>query len=100
MPSVAEDLGGGGGCSCVRSSYPATGPPGKEKGEGHIRPAYQITTRSAWLGITPPDRRARKSGAEPYSSSDLPGLSAVDLASLEHVFKHVEKIFNPSEERI
>jgi hypothetical protein len=45
------------------TSYPTTGPPGKETGG--------------------------------YSSSDLPGLSAVDLASLEHVSKHVEKIFNP-----
>ena len=28
---------------------------------GHLRPAYQITTRSAWLG-PPPRRRARKPG--------------------------------------
>ena len=48
MPSVAEDLGGGRG-ACVRSSV--TPPPGRaRKKADHLRPAYQITTRSAWLG--------------------------------------------------
>jgi hypothetical protein len=48
-----------------------------------------------------PHRRAAGQGnGGRYSSSGLPGLSAGDLASLEQVFKHVEKIFNPSEERI